>query len=246
MTRSSDGSAQARPHGLHYDDISFTYRRGRPPVIEGLSWSPRPGRTVLLGPNGAGKSTLLALGARALLPTVGSVRVGDVGWMPQRVAAVAGLRVREQVAYAGWLHGMPRREALAGADVALDRVGLADRAGARVSELSGGQLRRVGLAEALVVDPDVLLLDEPTSGLDPQQRARFRSVLQGLPSGRSVVVSTHQVDDLGDLFEHVVVLLDGRIAFDGSLEEFLAPADGQSETRRAEEAYRLVLDTVPS
>lgn len=114
---------------------------------------------------------------------------------------------------------------------------LADRL---TSQLSGGQLRRVGLAQVLVHSAQILLLDEPTVGLDPAQRSRFRGILGALPPGRPVVVSTHQVDDLSALFETVVVLEGGVIRYQGSVSAFLdlAPA---GHDRAAEEAYaRLV------
>jgi ABC-2 type transport system ATP-binding protein len=236
---------------LRFHDIWFRYQRGAAPVLSGFSWSVRPGKTVLLGPNGAGKSTLLALGADALRPNRGEIELdslnprlrGDrapfrrrVGWVPQQARAVPGLTAREQVAYAGWLKGMPGDEAWSSAESALTAVGLQDRAGERTTRLSGGQLRRVGLAQALVHDPEVFLLDEPTAGLDPAQRARFRELLTAFAPERPLVVSTHQVDDLSELFEWVVVLLDGSIRFDGPVTAFLdlAPAGVQ---RPAEAAY---------
>ena len=154
---------------------------------------------------------------------------------------MGALRAREQVAYAGWLRGMSRSAAWSGAGQALDRVGLETRADVRTSELSGGQLRRLGLAEALVADPRVLLLDEPTAGLDPEQRARFREALLDLEPSCTVVVSTHQVDDLQGLFDRVVVLVAGRIAYDGPVTAFLRTSSEASEVLRAEEAYRRIL-----
>lgn len=232
---------------LAYENVSFQYRRSRPDVVDRLTWSPHPGRTALLGPNGAGKSTVLALGAGTLRPRLGRVRPSGrnarshIGWMPQEIRPVGALRAREQVAYAGWLRGMPRSTAWSGAGRALDRVGLGARADVRTSELSGGQLRRLGLAEALVADPRVLLLDEPTAGLDPEQRGRFREALRELAPSCTVVVSTHQVDDLQGLFDRVVVLVAGRIAFDGPVTAFLAISSEGSELLRAEEAYRRIL-----
>lgn len=239
---------------LAFSDISFSYRRGARPVFSGFSWSVPPGKTVLLGPNGAGKSTLLALGANALRPNKGSVllngldpgRPGDratfrkaVGWMPQQARAVPGLTTQEQVAYAGWLKGLTGDTAWAAAEVALATVELAEHAHERTSRLSGGQLRRVGLAQALMRDPDVLLLDEPTAGLDPAQRARFRALLTDLAPEKSLVVSTHQVDDLSELFDWVVILQAGTIRFEGAVGEFLDLAPS-GDPRPAEAAYARV------
>lgn len=128
---------------LAFDDVTFRYRRESPPVLEGFSWRASPGKTVLLGPNGAGISTLLTLGADALRPNTGTVRLdgldprrrGDcaafrraVGWAPQQARAVQGLSAREQVAYAGWLKGLNGEAAWTAAQEALAAVGLEDRA----------------------------------------------------------------------------------------------------------------------
>lgn len=245
---------------IEFSGVSYSYRRRAEPVLSGFSWTVPPGKTVLLGPNGAGKSTLLALGANALRPNKGSVllhgldpgRAADraafrkaVGWMPQQARAVPGLTAREQVAYAGWLKGLPADAASSAAEMALATVGLADRNGERTSRLSGGQLRRVGLAQVLVHDPDILLLDEPTAGLDPAQRARFRALLAELAPERSLVVSTHQVDDLSELFDWVVVLQNGIIRFEGAVDDFLKLAP-PGDPRPAETAYaRVAADRVP-
>jgi ABC-2 type transport system ATP-binding protein len=159
-----------------------------------------------------------------------------VGWMPQQVRPIAGLTCREQVAYAGWLKGLDRRAAWEAAGEALERVDLAAEAGRRTSQLSGGQQRRVGLAQALVHKADVLLLDEPTAGLDPNQRARFRDVLREISRDVPVLVSTHQVDDLTDLFDTVVVMDHGHLPFSGTPDAFMALAPAGS-AHPAEAAY---------
>ncbi|MYW04920.1 ATP-binding cassette domain-containing protein [Streptomyces sp. SID3343] len=235
-----------------FADCEFRYRRGRP-LLEGLTLSFSRGRTVLLGPNGAGKSTLLGLAASVLLPRAGTVELGRlctarrkdlsgyrrrVGWLPQQVAAVPGLRAREQVAYAGWLKGLSRADAWERADTALARVGLQTLAAHKSSRLSGGQLRRVGIAQCLVHDAEVLLMDEPTAGLDPVQRQVFRDLLADLDDRVDVIVSTHQTEDIDASYEHVVVLDDGRPRFQGSVGDFLALSpDTVPSQRRAEAAY---------
>ncbi len=229
---------------LTFDKVSFRYRRSRCDVLADFSWRLPGGRTVLLGPNGAGKSTLLALAAGALRPRSGAVRVGSVtsvGWMPQAIRPVGKLAAREQVAYAAWLQGARRAEAWSSAADALVSVGLGDEMQRPSAELSGGQLRRVGLAEALVGDPGVLLLDEPAVGLDPAQRLTFRRVVAALPGDRPIVISTHQVDDLDELADTVVVLGAGVIAFSGSVAEFMSHGGAAQSARRAEEAYAALL-----
>lgn len=219
-------------------DVTFRYRRRSSPIFDDLSWAaPNIGRTVLLGPNGAGKSTLLKLLAGIHRPQQGTVELDGrpvrprrggnrsagprVAWMPQDITAIKGLTTLEQVGYAGWLAGMSGSRARTRAVAAVEQVQLGAKADERSASLSGGQLRRLGLAEALVLDADYLLLDEPTAGLDPAQRQNFRDILLGLPSG-GLVVSTHQTDDIADVFDHVTVLAAGKILFDAGLPEFRA------------------------
>ncbi len=237
---------------LTFSHILYRYTRAAKPVFTDFCWQVSPGKTVLLGPNGAGKSTLLALGANALRPNRGDITLGllsattrshraayrrAVGWMPQQIRAVPGLTAQEQVAYAAWLKGYGRKQAWSAAAAALDQVGLTPLAASKTATLSGGQLRRVGLAQVIVHAPEVLLLDEPTVGLDPAQRSRFRTLLAELPATQPVIVSTHQIDDLSELFDTVVVLVAGTIRFAGSVTEFMRLAPADAATRRAEVAY---------
>lgn len=229
--------------GLEIDAVDFSYRSKRP-VLAGVSWVPGQ-RSALLGPNGAGKSTLFGVACGALRPRRGSVEVGGsavrpgrVGLMPQTIAALPSLRCQEQVALAGWMQGLSRTAAWEAAVVALDAVDLGSRASERASTLSGGQLRRLGVAEVLVAEPDVVLLDEPTVGLDPLQRDQVRALIAGLGDRCQVVVATHLVEDLETAFDTVTVLVDGTVRFDGSVEEFLGLSDaGGGFSKRATAAY---------
>lgn len=221
--------------GLSADAVSFRYRRWfrSSSVFDDLTWAvPEGRRTLLLGPNGAGKSTLLSLLAGHRRPQGGAVRLSEQGslsdvvaWMPQDIAPVRGLTVREQVVYAGWLVGRSRADAESTADVLLALTHLDDLQNKRSNELSGGQLRRLGLAQTLTRDHQVLLLDEPTAGLDPAQARNFRKILDDLPRRSGIVISTHQIADLDNHFDHVTVLAAGRIAFDGPVAQFLRLGD---------------------
>ncbi|EDY65710.1 ATP-binding cassette domain-containing protein [Streptomyces pristinaespiralis] len=238
---------------LRFTECSFAYRAGVP-VLDGLTLEFPAGCTVLLGPNGAGKSTLLSLGASVLAPASGRVQLGRmcstdrrhrgeyrrrVGWLPQNVKPVPSLTVREQAAYAGWLKGLSRSDAWERSARALDQVRLAELAGRRSHELSGGQMRRLGIAQSLIHDAQVVLLDEPTAGLDPVQRGVFRELVAELSESVSFVVSTHQTEDLADVYESVIVFDRGQVAFQGTVRDFFARApEGVPVERRAESAYR--------
>ncbi|MEU8877137.1 ATP-binding cassette domain-containing protein [Streptomyces javensis] len=234
---------------LRLHNCTYAYKPWSRPVLHGLDYTLAPGLTVLLGPNGAGKSTLLRLAASAMAPRTGTITLGDltagsgayrraVAWMPQQITAMTGLTAREQVAYTGWLKGMNRRDAWDASVRALARVDLTEQADSKARHLSGGQLRRVGVASALVHDAHVLLLDEPTAGMDPQQRRVFRDVLGSLTGQVHVLLSTHDVADLAEESDHVTVLDQGRVTYNGGTAAFLAhaPAD-VAPGRTAEAAY---------
>ncbi|MET9256643.1 ATP-binding cassette domain-containing protein [Streptomyces sp. NPDC003717] len=238
---------------LVLDRCTYRYRRGRTPVLRDFHYALPDGLTVLLGPNGAGKSTLLRLAASVTRPQRGSVHLDgvpagsrtyrqDVAWMPQDITPMPGLTAREYVAYIGWLKGMTRPDAWKRARQALAKVDLADRMNERSDRLSGGQLRRVGVAGALVHGARVLLLDEPTAGLDPYQRRVFRDLLAGLTGDIRVLLSTHDVADLAEEADHVSVLYDGRILHHGDTRSFLSfTPPGTVEGRAAEAAYTSLL-----
>ncbi|MFJ3900366.1 ATP-binding cassette domain-containing protein [Streptomyces sp. NPDC090025] len=241
---------------LTFAGVSFRYGR-KSGVLSDFSAQFESPSTVLLGPNGAGKSTLMALAASHLTPTSGRVcwngttpstrskRAGyrrAVAWIPQQITPVPGLTVREQVAYAGWLKGLSRASAWQVSEQAIARVGLEKLAGRKSHEVSGGQLRRMGIAGALTHQSEIVLMDEPTAGLDPTQRGVFRDLVAELSESVRVVVSTHQTEDLADLYQEVVVLDAGTVRFQGSTREFHALADGVGSPREnAEAAYTLLV-----
>lgn len=209
---------------LTFQNVSFGYKRGRG-VIRGLDLEVSRGKTLLLGPNGSGKSTLFKLAAGTIRPKSGTVvREGSVAILPQDVPVFPGLNVSEQVAYNAWLAGVTKSQAKANAVESLRRVNLEEKLADKATQLSGGQLRRMGVASALATGASTLLLDEPTAGLDLAQYANFYKTLDEASEGKSVVVATHQIDGIGDFFDNVIVLIYGDLRFKGSFEEFLATA----------------------
>jgi ABC-2 type transport system ATP-binding protein len=201
------------------------------------------GITGLLGPNGAGKTTMLRVMATVLRPDEGSVRLlgrdpGDpdartevrrrLGYQPQEIGFPRGFSAFAFVNYMAVLKEWTDRDARA-TEVrrTLGLVGLEDVATKRISRLSGGQRRRVALAQALLGSPELLVLDEPTTGLDPEQRASLRGVLADIAATSTMVISTHQTEDVAALCRRVVVLDAGRVHFDGTVPELVAIAAGK-------------------
>ena len=233
-----------QPSSLVFDHVTFGYRIGSR-VFTDLSHEFKKGATLLLGPNGSGKSTILGLASSALMPQSGVVYCNSnstssrqsrrrvrrtVGWLPQQTTFYPGMTVFEQVAYAGWLKGVPRAGLVQRTDEVLSQVDLEAFHERQTSQLSGGELRRVGLAQALIHKPSVLLLDEPTAGLDPIEISNFEAILHRLPKDVLLVLSTHRIADFLPLFEFVAVISDSRVRFDGTAAQF---ADGHSDLTAA-------------
>jgi ABC-2 type transport system ATP-binding protein len=216
--------------------------RGRH-VLAGVDLFAQGGVISVLGPNGAGKTTLLRCLATVVAHDAGTVSIDGLdpgreperieirrrlGYLPQDVGVVEGATAFDTVDYLAVLKGErdDRRRRRAVFDV-LDRVGLRDRAGDRVERLSGGMRRRLGLAQALLGAPSLLLLDEPGAGLDPDERLRLREILTERRSTATVVVSTHLTDEAA-ISDTVIVLDDGLIRFSGTPERLAAVAAGRT------------------
>ncbi|WP_436930392.1 ABC transporter ATP-binding protein [Halosimplex halobium] len=194
----------------------------------------------LLGPNGAGKSTLLGILTTFTAPTEGTVTVDGVdvsedptavrsrlGYLPQEFGVYPDLTAREFLEYLGALRGLDRATARERAADLLAVVNLADAADRRLDTFSGGMVQRVGIAQALLSDPDVLVVDEPTVGLDPTERARCRAVLAELARDRVVVLSTHIVSDVEATASEVAVLVDGRLRTHTDPETLIGTVEGR-------------------
>ncbi|MEO6144225.1 MAG: ATP-binding cassette domain-containing protein [Dermatophilaceae bacterium] len=234
----------------------------------------KPGITGLLGPNGAGKTTLLRILATVLRADDGLVKLlgrdpyapdertdirRRLGYQPQELGFPRGFSSFTFVNYMAVLKEWSERETRQ-AEVrrVLAAVGLGDIATKRISRLSGGQRRRVGLAQALLGTPELLVLDEPTTGLDPEQRASLRQVLAEIATTSTLILSTHQTEDVAALCDRVVVLDEGRIHYDGSVQDLVARAAGrvwladsaepsaQTSWRTASGRYRNVGARVPA
>jgi ABC-2 type transport system ATP-binding protein len=228
---------------IHIEDLSKTYFRGVQALQE-VNLEIDTGMFGLLGPNGAGKTTLLRILATLLKPTHGRAIVDGLdvshreqkwavkqmlGYLPQELGLYPGLTVSEFLDYIATLKGM-HNGATRAMEVkkVIQLAGLKNTAHQRIRTLSGGMKRRVGIAQALLGDPQLLIVDEPTSGLDPEERVRFRMLLARLAEERIVILSTHIVEDIAATCNDMAVLDRGRVRFHGSPSELIHIATGRA------------------
>jgi ABC-2 type transport system ATP-binding protein len=226
---------------MNVEITDLTRRLGRTQAVAGVDLAAGPGVFGLLGPNGAGKTTLLRMMATVIPPTSGTLRLlgrdpgsygprkeirRRLGYLPQNLGYYPGFTVVEFVEYFALLKEMPAARIPAAVAAAVERVDLGGKAKAKLRTLSGGMLRRVGIAQAIVNDPELLLLDEPTAGLDPEQRVAFRALLRDLGQRATVVVSTHLVEDVGAACGEVALMNEGKIVFHGTPDELTIVGEG--------------------
>jgi ABC-2 type transport system ATP-binding protein len=226
---------------MNVEIADLTRRFGRTRAVAGVYLEAGPGVFGLLGPNGAGKTSLLRMLATVIPPTSGRLRLLErdpgvygqrreirrrLGYLPQNLGYYQGFTVVEFVEYFALLKEMPAARVPEAVAVAVERVDLGGKARAKLRTLSGGMLRRVGIAQAIVNEPELLLFDEPTAGLDPEQRVHFRGLLRELGERATVIVSTHLVEDVGAACGEVALMDQGRIVFQGTPDELTALGEG--------------------
>ena len=208
---------------LKVKDISKNYNRYS--ALRGVNLELEPGLYGLLGPNGAGKSTLLKIIAGILRPTAGSIlldnepvsKLGEhyramLRYMPQVLGIYPEFTAKRYLLYIAALKGLTEAQAKAEIDKLLEAVGLSSNAEQKLKGFSGGMLRRVGIAQTLLCNPQILLLDEPTAGLDPQERVRLRNLLSALAQHSIIILSTHIISDVELIAEKIILLREGQIA----------------------------------
>ena len=216
---------------------------GKNKAVDGVSMELGPGVFGVLGPNGAGKTSLLRMLATVLPPSSGEIRLLDrdprrpaarreirrrLGYLPQNLGYYPSFTVVEFIEYFALLKEMPSTAVPKAVAVAVERVDLGAKAKAKLRALSGGMLRRAGIAQAIVNDPELLLLDEPTAGLDPEQRVQFRALLRSLGATATVIVSTHLVEDVGAACSEVALMSGGKVVFRGTPDDLTARGAGHS------------------
>jgi ABC-2 type transport system ATP-binding protein len=223
----------------------LTRRYGPTLAVDDISFSIEPGEIVgFLGPNGAGKTTTLRILTCFLPASSGTARVAGfdvfresiqvrrrIGYLPENVPLYKEMRVREYLDYRAALKRVPRARREESVDEALRLVRIEDHADRIIGHLSKGYRQRVGLADTLVHDPEVLILDEPTVGLDPNQVREVRDLVRALSEKRTVLFSTHVIPWVEAVCERVVVINEGKIVADGPIAELKEGVDGGLEER---------------
>jgi ABC-type multidrug transport system ATPase subunit len=226
---------------IRIENLTKTYRGGIH-ALNGINLKIGTGTFGLLGPNGAGKTTLMRVLVTLIQPTSGEVMIGShnlreaqgkqavkklLGYLPQELGLYPDLTAEEFVDYAAILKGL--RDPVARRQRVLEMlevVGLLQDRQRKIKTFSGGMKRRVGIAQAIVNDPQLIIVDEPTAGLDPEERIRFRNLLTQLGRDRTVLLSTHIVEDIAQSCRQVAVQAKGCIVFMGSVKELAQQANG--------------------
>lgn len=214
-------------------------------AVDDVSLTLTPGVWGLLGANGAGKTTLMRMCCGIMQPSSGEIRADGIpidrlgaayrdslGYLPQEFGFYPSFTVRDYLDYMAALKGIGKRDARRRTNDLLEQLGLADVRKKRIAKLSGGMKRRVGIAQALLNEPEILILDEPTSGLDPSERVRFRNLLSEFAQGRIVLISTHIVADVEYIAMQNAIMKEGRLVGCGTTTDLVAEVADKVWTAR--------------
>lgn len=219
---------------IEIKDLSVQFRNGTV-AINHINMNINKGIYGLLGENGAGKTTLMRVLTTILKPTGGQIKLSGIelkeenyeklqsliGYLPQELGLYPNLSVRESLEYMGGLAGVSKAECKKQIDYYLEKTSLTDHQKKKNRQLSGGMKRRVGLVQALLHDPQILIVDEPTTGLDPEERIRIRNLLVDFSKDRIVLFSTHVLEDLAATCNNLGILKKGNLIYDGKREALL-------------------------
>ena len=218
----------------------LTKHYGSKIAVDQVSATLKPGVYGLLGANGAGKTTLMRMLCAILESTSGEVFLDGkeitsmgadyrnvLGYLPQDFGYYPNYTVKEFLMYISALKGIPRKIAKKRTEKLLEEVGLSHVAHKKIKTFSGGMKQRVGIAQALLNNPEILILDEPTAGLDPKERVRFRNLLSDYAGDKIVILSTHIVSDIEAIADEVLLMKKGKFVLQGTVSELLQKADGK-------------------
>lgn len=208
-------------------------------AVDNVSAELTPGVYGFLGANGAGKTTLMQMVCGIVAPTSGEVlvngknnlRLGEkfrdvLGYLPQEFGYTSGFSAKDFMLYIASIKGLDPHFAKRKTNDLLALVNLEDAANQKIRTFSGGMKRRLGIAQALLNDPEILILDEPTAGLDPKERAYFRNIISEMANGKIIIISTHIVSDIEYISDQILIMKKGRLILQGSAESLLPEVDG--------------------
>lgn len=252
---------------IKVDNLNKIYKNGKH-ALNDINLEINNGLFGLLGPNGAGKTTLMRILVTLMKPTSGNVNIDNydlqkdrreirkmLGYLPQEFSTFPKIRTWEFLDYSARLAGISGyRERMAIVDNLLEKVGLLEVKDRYAKKLSGGMKRRLGIAQALIGNPKILIVDEPTTGLDPEERIRFRNILSDMgQEDKIIILSTHIVGDISSTCQYMALLNEGGLAFHGAPEELIKSAEGHtfelnvtdSELEEVKGQYT-VISTIPS
>lgn len=223
---------------LQVEHLCKSYRKKE--ALRDVSFTLQKGVYGLLGENGAGKSTLMRMMATVDFPTKGEIRYegksiyamdeeyrGLIGYMPQNYSVYPGFTARDFLHYMGTLKGVPEKKLKSRIGEVLDFVNLSDVADKKVKTFSGGMKRRIGIAQAIINEPQILIFDEPTAGLDPRERIRFSNIISDMGKDKIILLSTHIVSDIEAIANELVVIRNGNILETGDIDELVKKVKGQ-------------------
>ena len=246
---------------IHIEDLTVRFKNGVTAINHANLNIPN-GIFGLLGENGAGKTTLMRVLTTVLKPTSGTVTLDrilysegnyekiqrKIGYLPQEIDLYPNLTVQECLEYMGDLAGVPKAECKKRIEYYLKKTSLAEHRKKKMKQLSGGMKRRVGLVQALLNEPEFLIVDEPTTGLDPEERIRIRNLLVDFGRDRSVLFSSHVVEDLASTCNDLCILKKGKKIYDGTIQHLICEADNhvfscmlssEEEFLKVQEKYKI-------
>ncbi len=246
---------------IEIKDLSVTFKNGTT-AVRHVNLEIPSGIYGLLGENGAGKTTLMRVLTTILKPTAGAVTINGIpyqesnyekirkkiGYLPQELNLYPNLSIQECLEYMGGLAGVPEKDCRERIAYYLERTSLTEHGKKKMKQLSGGMKRRVGLVQALLNEPEFLVVDEPTTGLDPEERIRIRNLLVDFSENRTVLFSTHVVEDLAATCSRLAIMKKGEFLYHGEVSELMQTARGhvwsctvknEEEARRVERQYSI-------
>lgn len=246
---------------IQIDDLTVTFRNGVTAIQHANLKIPN-GIFGLLGENGAGKTTLMRVLTTILKPTSGTITLDGIlyseenyekiqrkiGYLPQEIELYPNLTVQECLEYMGDLSAIPKQECKKRIQYYLEKTSLSEHRKKKMKQLSGGMKRRVGLVQALLNKPEFLIVDEPTTGLDPEERIRIRNLLVDFSKNRTVLCSTHVVEDLVAICNQLAIMKKGQFLYQGKMQELLYEAENhvwvcrvgdEAKARQLEKQYHV-------